>query len=107
MGSGIELCFDNFEFEFSHVLWKVVIIADMGVSKPGSGFSGGVGIKEGGLKVFDEVGKVSKGGSIKGILCLDSCPTFGCSFGHEGEGISNLLVVSGIDIFVDQEVSPD
>ena len=64
MGSGIELCFNDFEFKFSHVLWEIVIIVDSGIGKPSSGFSGGVGIKEGSLKVFDKVGKGSKGGSI-------------------------------------------
>ena len=60
MGSGVELCFNDFEFEFSHVLWKVVIIVDSGIDKPSSGFSGRVGVKEGGLEVFDKVREGSK-----------------------------------------------
>ena len=36
---------------------------------------------------------------------MDNGPTFGCSFGHEGKGISDLFVICGIDIFTDQEIS--
>ena len=64
MGSGIELCFNDLEFELSHVLWEVVNIADMGISEPGSGFGGRVGAEEGGLEVFYKAGEASKGGSI-------------------------------------------
>ena len=64
MGSGVELCFNNFELEFSHVLWKIVIIVDLGISEPGGGFGGGVGALKGGLEIFDENREGSKGGSI-------------------------------------------
>ena len=107
IGGGTELSFDDFEFELSHILWEVVIIVDMSVGEPGSGFCGRVGAKEGSLEVFDEVSKVSKRGGIKDILGTDSGLTFCHSFSHEGEGISDLFVIGGINIFVDQEVSPD
>ena len=55
VGSGVEFCFDNFELEFSHVLWEVVVISDMGVGEPGGGFSGGVGALEGCLEVFNKI----------------------------------------------------
>ena len=31
VGSGVEFCFDDFEFEFPHVLWEIVVIVDAGV----------------------------------------------------------------------------
>ena len=64
MGSGIELSFDDFEFEFFHVLWEVFVIADSGIGKPSSGFGSRVGVKEGGLEIFDEGREISKGGGI-------------------------------------------
>ena len=50
VGSGVEFSFDDFELEFSHVLWKVVIVVDTGVGEPGDGFGGGVGALEGDRK---------------------------------------------------------
>ena len=38
---------------------------------------------------------------------MDGGPAFGCSFSHKGEGISDLLVISGVNIFVYEEVSSD
>ena len=38
---------------------------------------------------------------------MNSSPALGCSFSHEGEGVSDLLVVSGIDVFVYEEISSD
>ena len=38
---------------------------------------------------------------------MDSFPTLGGSFGHEGEGVTDLLVIGGVYIFVNQEISPD
>ena len=64
MGSGVKLCFDNFELEFSHILWEIVIIVDSGIGEPGGGFSSGIGALEGGLEVFDKIWEDSKGGSI-------------------------------------------
>ena len=54
VGSGVKLCFNNFEFELPHVLCKVIDIADIGIGEPGSGFSGGVGTEEGSLEIFDQ-----------------------------------------------------
>ena len=62
MGSGVEFGFDDFEFEFSHIFWEIVVIVDMGVGEPGGGFCGRVGAVEGGLEVFNEIGEGSKGG---------------------------------------------
>ena len=64
MGGGVEFCFNNFELEFSHVLWEIVIVADMGVGEPGGGFCSRVGALEGGLEFFDEVREGSEGGGI-------------------------------------------
>ena len=64
VGSGVEFCFDDFELEFSHVLWEVVVISDMGVGEPGGGFSSGVGALEGCLEIFDEILEGAKGRSI-------------------------------------------
>ena len=107
VGSGVEFSFNDFEFELSHVLWEVVVIADIGVGEPGGGFCSGVGALEGGLEIFDEVGEGPKGGGTQGRLGANSGPAFGCSFCHEGEGISDLLVISGINVFVYEEVSSD
>ena len=38
---------------------------------------------------------------------MDSGLAFGCSFSHEGKGISNFLIVHGVNIFVDKEISSD
>ena len=64
MGGGVELGFDDFELEFSHILWEIVIIVDSGIGEPGGGFSSGVGALEGGLEVFDKIWEGSKGGNI-------------------------------------------
>ena len=46
----VEFCFNDFELEFSHVLWEVVVVSDMGVGESGGGFSSGVGALEGCLE---------------------------------------------------------
>ena len=107
MGSGVEFCFNDFEFEFFHVLWEVVVIVDTGVGEPSGGFCGGVGALEGGLEIFDEVGEGPEGGDIQGGLGLNSGPALGCSFSHEGEDVSNLFIICGVDIFVDEEIGSD
>ena len=104
---GVQFSFNNFEFEFSHIFWEIVVIADMGISEPGGGFGGRVGTLEGCLEIFDKIWEGSKQGGIQGILGADSGPAFGCSFSHEGKGISNFLVIRGVNIFVDEEISPD
>ena len=104
---GVQFSFNNFEFEFSHIFWEIVVIADAGISEPGGGFSGRVGTLEGCLEIFDKIWEGSKQGGIQGILGADSGPAFGCSFSHEGEGISDLFVIGGVDVFVYQEVGSD
>ena len=64
MGSGVEFCFNDFELEFSHVLWEVVVILDMGVGAPGGGFGGRVGALDGCLDIFDEILEGAKGRSV-------------------------------------------
>ena len=64
MGGGVEFCFNNFEFEFPHILWEVVVIADAGIGEPSGGFCGKVGALEGHLEVFNEIGEGSKGGDV-------------------------------------------
>ena len=64
VGGGIQLGLNDFEFEFSHILWEIVIIADSGIGEPGGGFCSGVGALEGGLKIFDEIGEGLKGRDI-------------------------------------------
>ena len=39
MDSGVKFCFDDFELEFSHILWEIIIVVDSGISEPGGGFS--------------------------------------------------------------------
>ena len=107
MDGGVKFCFNNFEFEFSHIFWEIVVVVDTGISEPSGGFGGRVGTLEGHLKIFDKVWEGPKRGGIEGNLGVDGSPTLGCSFSHEGEGISNLFVICGIDIFVDQEISSD
>ena len=107
MGSSIKFGLNDFEFEFSHILWEVFICVNLSIGKPSGGFGGRVGVKEGCLEVFDEVGEGSEGRGVEGSLCVDHSPTLGCSFGHEGEDITNCLVVGGVDIFVDEEIGPD
>ena len=107
MSGGVKLSFDNFEFEFSHIFREIVVVADTGISEPGGGFGGGIGTLEGRLKIFDQVWEGPKQGGVEGCLGMDSSPTFGHSFSHEGEGVSNLFIVCGIDVLVDQEISSD
>ena len=107
MGGGVELSFNDFELEFPHILWEIVIVADLSVGEPSGGFGGGVCALEGGFKVCDKVLEGSKGGGIQGCLSSNGSPTFGCSFSHEGEGVSDLFVVGGIDIFVSKEICPN
>ena len=62
---------------------------------------------EGCLEVFDKVREGPKGEGVQGHLGVNGSPAFGCPFSHEGEGISDLLVVSGTNIFVYEEVGSD
>ena len=64
MGGRVELRFDDFELEFSHILWEIVVTADSSIGKPGGGFCGGVGTLEGGFEVSDKVGEGSEGGGV-------------------------------------------
>ena len=38
MSGGVEFGFDDFELEFPHILWEIVVIADSGIGKPSGGF---------------------------------------------------------------------
>ena len=107
MGSRIKFSFDNFELEFPHILWEIVIVADSSVGEPSGGFGGGVCALEGGLKLCNKILEGPEGGGIQGRVCLNGSPAFGCSFSHEGEGVSDLFVIGGINIFVYEEISPD
>ena len=107
MGSGVEFCFDDFELEFPHILWEIVVVVNSGVGEPRGGFGGRVCTLEGGLKICDKVLEGSEGGDIQGHLSTNGSPTLGCSFGHEGEGISDLFIVSGINVFVYKEIRSD
>ena len=64
MGSGVKFCFNNFEFEFSHILWEIDVVVDSGIGEPSGGFCGRVGTLEGGFKICDKVGEGPKGGGI-------------------------------------------
>ena len=64
MGSGVKFSFDDFELELPHILWKIIVIADSGIGKPGGGFGSGVCTLESHLKVFNEVGEGPEGGGI-------------------------------------------
>ena len=64
VGGDVEFGFNDFEFEFPHVLWEVVVVVDTGIGEPSSGFSGRVDTLEGFLEVCDKVGVTSEGGSI-------------------------------------------
>ena len=107
MGGGIKFCFNNFELEFPHILWEIVVVANSGVGEPSGSFGGGVCALEGGFKICDKVLEGSKGGGIQGRLSMNGSPALGCSFCHEGEGISDFFIVGGIDIFVYEKVSSD
>ena len=93
MDSGVQLGFYDLEFEFSHILWEIIVRADVGIGKPSGGFCSGIGTEEGSLEVFDEVIVESEGGIVQGCLGVDCCPAFGRSFGHEQESITNFLVI--------------
>ena len=107
MGSGVKLRFDDFELEFPHVFWEIVVAADSSIGEPSGSFGGGVCALEGNFEICDKILESSEGGGVQGHLSTDSSPTFGCSFGHEGEGVSDLFVVGGVDVFVYEEISPD
>ena len=83
MGGGVEFCVNNFELKFPHILWEIVVIADMGIGEPSGGFGGGVCALEGCLKIFDKVWEGPKQGGIEGCLGADGGPALGCSFSHE------------------------
>ena len=107
MGGGIEFCLNDFEFEFPHILWEIVIVANSSVGEPSGGFSGGVCALEGSLKICNKILEGSEGGGIQGCLSMNGSPALGCSFSHEGEGVSDLFVIGGIDVFVYKEISSD
>ena len=107
MGRGVKFRFDDFELEFPHIFWEIVIVADSSIGEPSGGFRGGVGTLEGGFKLCNKILEGSEGGGIQGRLSSNGSPTFGCSFSHEGEGVSDLFVIGGIDVFVYEEISPD
>ena len=64
VGGGVKFCFDNLELELPHVLREVVVVVDMGVGEPGSGFCGRVGTLECCLEVFDKIREGSEGGGV-------------------------------------------
>ena len=64
MGGGIEFCLDDFELEFPHVFWEIVITANSGIGEPSGSLGGRVGALESGFKVCNEVGKGSEGGGV-------------------------------------------
>ena len=107
MGGGIEFCFNDFELEFPHILWEIVVIANSGVGEPSGSLGGRVCALECGLKICDKVLEGSEGGGIQGHLSTNGSPALGCSFSHEGEGISDLFIVDGINVFVYEEISSD
>ena len=107
MGSGIEFCFDDLELEFPHILWEIVVIANSGIGEPSGSLSSRVCALEGGLKIFDKVWEGSEGGGVQGHLSMNGSPALGCSFSHEGEGVSDLFIVGGINIFVYEEICSD
>ena len=64
IGCGAQLCFNDFEFKFPHILWEIIDVADTCIGKPGGGFCGGVGTLENGLEICDKVWEGSKGRGI-------------------------------------------
>ena len=74
MGGGIEFSFDDFELEFPHILWEIVIIADSSIGEPSGGLSGGVCALEGGFKFRDKILEGSEGGGIQGRLSSTGSP---------------------------------
>ena len=64
MGSRVEFCFDDFELEFSHILWEIIIVVDSGIGEPSGGFCGRVGTLEGSFKISDKVGEGPEGGGV-------------------------------------------
>ena len=107
MGSGVKLRFDDFELEFPHVFWEIVIAVDSSIGEPSGSFGSGVCALEGNFEICDKILESSEGGGIQGHLSMDSGPTFGCSFRHEGESVSNLFVIGRINILVYKEICPD
>ena len=64
MGSGVKFCFDDCEFEFSHIFWEIVIVVDSSIGEPSGGFCGRVGALEGCFKISDKVREGSEGGGV-------------------------------------------
>ena len=64
MGGGVKLSFDDFELEFPHIFWEIVIVADSSIGEPSGGFCGGVGTLEGGFKICDKIGEGPEGGGV-------------------------------------------
>ena len=64
MGSGVKFCFDDFELEFPHIRWEIVVIVDMGIGEPGGGFGSRVCALEGSLEIFDKVGEGPEGRGV-------------------------------------------
>ena len=64
MGSGVKFCFNDFELEFPHILWEIVIVADSSIGEPSGGFCGRVGTLESGFEICDKVGEGPEGGGV-------------------------------------------
>ena len=64
VGSGIEFCFYDFEFEFPHILWEIVIVANSSVGEPSGGFGGRVRALEGGFELRNKILEGSEGGGV-------------------------------------------
>ena len=64
MSCGVEFCFNNFELEFPHIFWEIVVVADSSIGKPSGGFCGRVGALEGCFKISDKVWEGPEGGGV-------------------------------------------
>ena len=51
MGGGIEFCLYDFELEFPHILWEIVIAANSGVGEPSGSLGSRVCALEGCFKI--------------------------------------------------------
>ena len=74
MGGRIKFSFNNFELEFPHILWEIVIVADSSVGEPSGGLGSGVCTLEGGFKFCDKILEGSEGGGVQGHLSSTGSP---------------------------------
>ena len=95
---------DDIQLERVDVFLELLSGIDMSGGQPVHGFSGDVGVDEGGLKISLELSESSERQGSQCLLATDFCPYGSRSLLHVRQGEGDLPVVVIVQGVIDQEV---